>query len=204
MNFNGKHKHFLLTAPVTVAAVVALHAFSQVLHLRPFRPPRNDTSFSLTGRARVLDGDTLRINGRRIRLHGMDAPEMHQTCRNERGRRWHCGIEARRHLVSLIGGVRISCYQVTTDHFGRMVAVCRRGRMDLGRRMVRDGWAVAYVRYSRAYVQEETQAKRNRRGIWRGSFVRPEDWRHDQPHIHGHARWNRHPWRRRRWFRRHR
>ncbi len=136
---------------------------------------------SVEGFARVVDGDTIVVGGTKVRLHGMDAPELHQGCIDAKGRRSPCGRQARRHLSRLIGWSRVRCRRVTTDRYGRMVAVCHAGDVDLARRMVRDGWAVAYIRYSRAYAAEETQARRARRGMWAGPFTRPETWRHAHP-----------------------
>ena len=112
-----------------------------------------------------------------VRLHGIDAPELFQSCRDRFGRRYPCGQAARRHLANIIGGRRVSCRRVTTDRYGRMVAICRVNGRDIGQRMVRDGWAVAYVRYSRHYVSDERAARMARRGLWQGRFVPPMVWR---------------------------
>ena len=129
------------------------------------------------GRARVIDGDSLRVKGVEVRLHGIDAPELRQTCRDSRGRRYACGRMARAHLQRLLAGRMVTCRRVTTDRYGRMVAVCTANGEDIGRRMVRDGWAVAFVRYSRHYVSDERAARLARRGLWQGRFVPPSQWR---------------------------
>jgi len=128
--------------------------------------------------SRVIDGDTLVWKGRRIRLHGMDAPEIDQTCRDADGSIYMCGWRARRHLKELVAGRPVFCDRVTTDRYGREIAVCLVDGTDIGERMVRDGWAVAYIRYSRAYAWAENEARRERRGLWSGSFTMPETWRH--------------------------
>ena len=132
---------------------------------------------AVRGRARVVDGDSLRIAGVNVRLHGIDAPELHQTCKDERGRNYACGREAKSHLQRLVAGRTVSCRRVTTDRYGRMVALCMVDGEDIGRRMVRDGWAIAFVRYSRHYVGDERVARRARRGLWRGRFIPPSLWR---------------------------
>ena len=130
----------------------------------------------LSGRARVVDGDSLALVGERIRLHGIDAPESAQTC-IAGGARWRCGERAERALRERIGGRMVACEERDVDRYGRIVAVCRAGGEDLNAWMVESGFALAYRRYSRAYVDEEAAAKRARRGLWRGDFVAPWDWR---------------------------
>ena len=131
---------------------------------------------TLSGSARVIDGDTLEVRGTRIRLHGIDAPESAQGCRAG-GRRWPCGREATRALSGRIGGRTVACEERDRDRYGRTVAVCRIGGEDVNAWMVAAGWAFAYRRYSRSYVAAETAAKGARRGVWRGEVVAPWDWR---------------------------
>ena len=117
----------------------------------------------LSGRARVVDGDSLALAGERIRLHGIDAPESAQTCRAS-GARWRCGERATRGLRERIGGRTVTCEERDVDRYGRIVAVCRAGGEDLNAWMVERGFALAYRRYSRAYVGEEAAARSARRG----------------------------------------
>ena len=130
----------------------------------------------LSGRARVVDGDSLALAGERIRLHGIDAPESAQTC-VAGGARWRCGEQATRGLRERIGGRTVACEERDVDRYGRIVAMCRAGGEDLNAWMVERGFAFAYRRYSRAYVGEEAAARSARRGLWRGDFVAPWDWR---------------------------
>ncbi len=133
------------------------------------------------GRARVIDGDSLQVNGVEVRLHGIDAPELRQTCRDASGRRYPCGRMARQHLRQLVRGRTIRCRRITTDRYRRMIARCTLpDGTDIGQRMVRDGWAVAFVRYSRAYVGDERLARQARKGLWQGRFVPPAVWRRMQ------------------------
>ena len=130
----------------------------------------------ISGSARVIDGDTLMVGSKRVRLFGIDAPELDQRCRAA-GRSWPCGREATRALAGRIDGLPIACDERTRDDYGRSVAVCRRGGADLNRWMVAQGWALAYRRYSQDYVSAERTAKSSRRGMWRGEFVPPWEWR---------------------------
>lgn len=131
------------------------------------------------GQARVIDGDTLAIGGVVVRLHGIDAPERDQICGGE-GRGWPCGTWAQGELSRLIAGRQVLCAVVDTDRFGREVAVCQVGTSDLGGALVMGGAALAYRRYSRAYVAQELAARQARRGLWRSEgddFQTPADWR---------------------------
>ena len=130
----------------------------------------------LSGRARVIDGDTIEIGAVRVRLHGVDAPESAQSCLAG-GERWPCGQRATRALAGQIGGRTVACSERARDRYGRIVAGCRHGGRDVNAWLVDRGWALAYRRYSRAYVNEESSARAARKGIWRGEFVPPWDWR---------------------------
>ena len=130
----------------------------------------------LSGRARVIDGDTIDVGTVRVRLHGVDAPESAQSCLAA-GERWPCGQRATQALVGRIGGRTVDCSERDRDRYGRIVAVCRHGGRDVNAWLAGQGWALAYRRYSWAYVNEESSAKAARRGIWRGQFVAPWDWR---------------------------
>lgn len=134
---------------------------------------------AITGQAVIVDGDSLKINGLQIRLHGIDAPEMAQTCKTQVGiggfkapgsDTWHCGTQARRSLAHMIGASAVSCLPTALDTYGRTVAKCsvagKSGPVDLNAEMVRQGLAWAFVRYSSDYVALEQEARAARRGIW--------------------------------------
>lgn len=133
---------------------------------------------TITGIPSILDGDTVEIADERIRLEGIDAPELAQLCQDANGRDWSCGIEARNALVRLGGGREWSCRSSSRDRYGRALATCEAGGEVVNAWMVRNGWALAYVRYSRAYESEERTARQMRLGLWRGTFMAPWDWRH--------------------------
>lgn len=132
----------------------------------------------VTGTARVVDGDTFSIGAERVRLWGVDAPEGRQVCQNAQGQGYACGDVARDQLVGLIGGRAVRCEVRDRDPYGRAVARCLAGATDLGEAMVRSGWAVDYVQFSRgAYASAEVEARRARRGLWAGRFETPSTWR---------------------------
>lgn len=135
---------------------------------------------SIVGRPRIVDGDTIRIARQRIRLFGIDAPESKQTC-TRGGRAYACGKDATLALAHLIGKNRVYCHPRDRDRYGRIVAVCDAGGPDgpdINAGMVGEGWALAYRHYSMKYVPLENEARKARRGLWAGTFVKPWVWRH--------------------------
>ena len=145
---------------------------------------RGNSGADLSGRSRVIDGDTLDVGGARVRLYGIDAPESAQRCRSG-GRTWSCGREAARALARRIGSRPVACKERDRDRFGRMVAVCWVGGEDVNAWMAARGWAFAYRKYSMSYVGEETAAKTAKRGIWRGDVVAPWEWRRGERLVGG-------------------
>ena len=133
----------------------------------------------VSGKPRIIDGDTVDIAGQRIRLHGMDAPEASQVCEAD-GKQWHCGQEATWALANIIGRTWVTCVERDKDRYGRVVAVCKVGGsrgLDVGSAMVMEGWALAYRKYSKDYVGAEEVAREAGKGLWRGLFVPPWEWR---------------------------
>jgi endonuclease YncB( thermonuclease family) len=127
---------------------------------------------TITGRASVIDGDTIEIHGTRIRLFGIDAPESDQSC-TVHGKEFRCGQRAAFALSDEIGNRVVSCQPKDRDRYGRVVAVCLAGGEDINAWMVAKGWALAYRHYSNDYVSQEEQAAKLKIGIWQGEFVPP-------------------------------
>ena len=130
-----------------------------------------------TGKARIIDGDTVEIAGERIRLNGIDTPEANQSCLDEAGKRWRCGREATLALTVIVGDQTITCKGDERDKYKRLIAVCFAGGKDLNAEMVRQGWALAYRRYSNDYISAEKEAQEAKRGMWVGEFEPPWEWR---------------------------
>ena len=120
---------------------------------------------SFGGAVRVVDGDTLDVGGTRVRLHGIDAPEIGQHCTRPDGVRWDCGTWVTAEVRARIDGRKATCDTMDTDRYGRTVARCRVAGQDLGRQLVRDGLALAYRKYSMAYDPDETAARKAGRGL---------------------------------------
>ena len=145
----------------------------------PSPGPRSQGT-SLGGVARVLDGDTLDLDRQRIRLDGIDAPEIRQECERA-GYRWACGADSAAALAGLLRGQQLRCSGDEHDRYGRLLARCWLSGLDVGGWLVREGLAVAYTRYSDRYTGEEAEARRGRRGLWGGRFEMPEEWRRRNP-----------------------
>lgn len=138
------------------------------------------------GEARVIDGDTLQVAGERVRLHGIDAPETRQSC-SVGGIGYACGQNAKRLLAGATAGKVITCKGDKRDRYGRLVAVCFAGEDDLNAMMVRDGWALAYRRFGKDYIVEETEARAAGAGLWQGTFTEPWEWRKQTHQVRAEA-----------------
>lgn len=127
----------------------------------------------------LRDGDSFVLDGKEIRLWGIDAPEFFQACRNAAGQEYPCGRQAKEYLQGLIGGGPVRCEPTSrAKKETRIVARCFVGTNDLGQQMVRRGWAVEYRYFSKGvYAGDELAAKNFRRGLWSGIFQNPRDWR---------------------------
>jgi endonuclease YncB( thermonuclease family) len=128
----------------------------------------------LAGKAYVIDGDTLSISGNHIRLQGIDAPELDQSCGVNA-----CGKAARQTLVQLIQGRPVRCDGNGHDKYNRSLAVCFIGPINLNRAMVEAGQAIAYGDYR----DVELQARRDKKGLWSGKFETPQDWRREHEQM---------------------
>lgn len=127
---------------------------------------------SAAAQVRIVDGDTLELDGTVYRLNGVDAPEQAQRCGN-----WNCGAEATDVLVEIVKGRAVTCDPIAEDGFGRVIATCYADGTDIGGSMVDKGLAWAFRRYSTAYADDETAARDRAIGIWSGDYLPPWDFR---------------------------
>lgn len=155
------------------ARVVALAALVLAVAGLPTR------AADVSGPARIVDGDTIEIAEQRIRLHGIDAPEQAQSCLVGTTP-WPCGRAATQGLLAAVDGQPVECVGGERDRWGRLIAVCYAGGLNLNAYMVRAGLALAYRRYAEDYILEEVEARADARGMWRGRFVEPWGWRRGQ------------------------
>ena len=133
----------------------------------------------------VTDGDTIKINGNKIRLFGIDAPEVKQSCKKpyisfsfySLYKKYNCGVISTEKLRDKISNKKISCLISNKDRYGRFVGECFYKKLNLNSWMVKNGYAVAYLKYSKKFVAQENQAKKNKLGIWQGPFINPWEWR---------------------------
>ena len=171
MDKSGKR----LFGALLVCGFVAFGAFT-VLHSQ--KSTAATTELTVT---RIVDGDTIYAGSTSIRIHGIDAPEIRQTCENSSGSAWSCGQYAKQYLEKLVlarGNRKIRCTLIDTDRYNRSIMRCSApGSPDVGRDMVRAGLALAYRRYSRDYLVDENLARQRKRGMWAGRFQAPWDYR---------------------------
>ena len=183
-------KHFFCTLCVLIWAGSLL--ILQPAAMLVFATSALAAAENIKGRPRVVDGDTIIVRKTRIWLYGIDAPENKQKCIVD-GRVWSCGKAAKAVLKQAIGTKRVTCISKPMDEDkhgdrrGRVLAVCRAGRLILNEWMVKMGWAIAFRRHSTDYVKDENAAKVARKGLWRGGVGAPGR-RH--AHSGGAQRWS--------------
>ena len=139
----------------------------------------------ISGIAKVIDGDTIKIEKYRIRLFGIDAPEKKQKCKQiwlsisfiSFEKEYLCGEISTNKLKNLIDGKNIICKYTNKDRYKRFIAECFKDKTNINSWMVRNGHAVAFRKYSKKFVVQENIAKKNKSGIWSGTFEMPWDWR---------------------------
>lgn len=168
-------RHYLLS---TLCLALALGA-------GPIGPPARA---EVTGPPEIIDGDTLAVQGTVVRLYGIDAPELGQACRIG-ARTYDCGRIARTALLDLTAGVTVSCKLAPAspedprpeadpeDGADGRIGRCSADGYDLSEGMAYTGWALALRRVSERYVAFEDRARAARRGLWKGQFIAPWDWR---------------------------
>ena len=133
-------------------------------------------SADISGTASITDGDTITISGMKVRLNGIDTPERNQTCRKA-SVKWSCGAKATETLKKWLYNKKVRCLGDTKDRYDRLIADCFVDGYNVNARLVYEGLALAYRKYSKKYVPEENKARAAKRGLWAGEFIAPWDWR---------------------------
>ena len=126
----------------------------------------------IEGKAKIIDGDTIHLGKNKIRLHGIDAPEINQTC-TIKEKVWECGIESFLALKNIILEDEVKCEITDIDQYKRFIARCFVNKININQYMVQNGWAIAYRYYSLDFIDDEEIAKKNKIGIWKGKFQEP-------------------------------
>ena len=125
---------------------------------------------------KITDGDTIKINGEKIRFSGIDTPELNQTCVKE-GVKNSCGLTAKQILIDKIIDNKVKCIKEGKDRYKRILAECFVNNESLSRYLVRSGYAFAYRKYSKKFINDEDYARANKLGMWSMEFEYPWDFR---------------------------
>ena len=125
---------------------------------------------------KVVDGDTIHLNGEKIRFKGIDTPELKQTCLKE-GIQNLCGVAAKQILIGKIGNNKVECISEGKDQYKRILAECFVNNESLSSYLVRSGYAFAYRKYSKTFIPDEDYARINKLGMWSMEFDYPWDYR---------------------------
>ena len=125
---------------------------------------------------KIVDGDTIHLNGEKIRFSGIDTPELKQTCFKDDVKNL-CGVKAKQILINKIGNNTVECISEGRDQYKRILAECFVNNESLSRYLVRSGYAFAYRKYSKKFIKDEDYAKANQIGIWSMKFEYPWEYR---------------------------
>jgi len=131
---------------------------------------------SIAGNLKIVDGDTIVLNGEKIRFFGIDAPELKQTC-TKNGQKISCGMLAKMTLAKKIGNEIPYCKKEGVDVYKRVLAECFVNGENLSVFLVRSGYAFAYRKYSKKFIKHEKFARENKLGIWSMQFEYPWNFR---------------------------
>ena len=146
---------------------------------------KSDELKIISGIAKVIDGDTIKIKKNKIRLFGIDAPEKKQQCQKpwlsifflSLSKNYKCGKISTNKLKIKIDNKFIMCKSSNKDRYNRFIAECFKDKTNINRWMVSSGYAVAYRKYSKKFVSQENLAKKEKLGLWSGKFQMPWEWR---------------------------
>ena len=133
-------------------------------------------SNSFADNLKIIDGDTIILNGEKIRFSGIDTPELKQTCL-QGDQEVSCGMSAKMLLTEKIGNGTIECISEGKDNYKRTLAECFVNGESLSKFLVRSGYAFAYRKYSTKFIKDEEFAKANKLGMWAMTFQYPWDFR---------------------------
>ena len=156
-----------------------------IFSLFTYNDVRSEEIKEISGYAKIIDGDTIKINSKKIRLHGIDAPEKKQVCKKPYitivffsfSKNYLCGQVSTDKLTKKINNQIIKCKIKNVDRYNRLIGECYKRNENLNSWLVSNGYAVAYRKYSKKYISNEINAKNNKLGIWQGKFEMPWNFR---------------------------
>ena len=169
----------------TKKKLIILIIISIIFFILTYIDVRSENINKIIGFAKVVDGDTIKINSKKIRLYGIDAPEKKQKCKKTYltisfmsfTKDYMCGEVSTEKLIKKINKQKLNCNILDVDRYKRLIGECFKRNINLNSWMVSNGYAVAYRKYSKKYVSDEINAKNNKLGIWQGKFEMPWDYR---------------------------
>ena len=169
----------------TKKKLIILIIISSIFFILTYIDVRSENINKISGFAKVVDGDTIKINSKKIRLYGIDAPEKKQKCKKTYltisfmsfTKDYMCGEVSTQKLIKKINKQKLNCNILDVDRYKRLIGECFKRNINLNSWMVSNGYAVAYRKYSKKYVSDEINAKNNKLGIWQGKFEMPWDYR---------------------------
>ena len=169
----------------TKKKLLILIIISSIFFILTYNDVRSENINKISGFAKVVDGDTIKINSKKIRLYGIDAPEKKQKCKKTYltisfmsfTKDYMCGEVSTQKLIKKINNQKLNCNIIDVDRYKRLIGECFKRNINLNSWMVSNGYAVAYRKYSKKYVSDEINAKNNKLGIWQGKFEMPWDYR---------------------------
>ena len=169
----------------TKKKLIILIIISSIFFILTYNDVRSENINKISGFAKVVDGDTIKINSKKIRLYGIDAPEKKQKCKKTYltisfmsfTKDYMCGEVSTEKLIKKINKQKLNCNILNVDRYKRLIGECFKRNINLNSWMVSNGYAVAYRKYSKKYVSDEINAKNKKLGIWKGKFEMPWDYR---------------------------
>ena len=169
----------------TKKKLIILIIISSIFFILTYNDVRSENINKISGFAKVVDGDTIKINSKKIRLYGIDAPEKKQKCKKTYltisfmsfTKDYMCGELSTQKLIKKINKQKLNCNILDVDRYKRLIGECFKRNINLNSWMVSNGYAVAYRKYSKKYVSDENNAKNKKLGIWQGKFEMPWDYR---------------------------
>ena len=169
----------------TKRKAIILIIICSIFFILTYKDVKSDEIKEISGNAQIIDGDTIKINSKKIRLHGIDAPEFKQMFKKPYlkiifftfTKDYPCGKISTQKLQKKINNKVITCKILDVDRYKRFIGECYKRNLNLNSWLVSNGYAVAYRKYSKKYISNEINAKNEKKGLWQGKFEMPWDFR---------------------------